>query len=161
VPDGPPRLVLHAPTNRLIKGTRHVEAAFERLRPRFPGVRFEIVERLPWSELRDRLAEADVVVDQLFMGWYGMVAVEAMACGKPVMCYIRPEFESRLRGCPIVRTTIESLEDRLAALLESTDRRRTFGGEGRSYAKREHAARLVAERLLETYRTLLGEPARA
>ena len=161
IPAGPAKLVLHAPTNRLIKGTRHVEAAFERLRPRFPHVRFETVEKLPWTELRDRLAEADVVVDQLFMGWYGMVAVEAMACGKPVLCFIRPDFESRLHGCPIVRCGIETLEDRLAALLESPDQRRECGEQGRAYVIREHGAQVVAERLLALYRAIEEAPANA
>ena len=161
LPSGSPKLVLHAPTNRLIKGTRHVEAAFERLRPRFPSVRFEIVERVPWHVLRDRLAEADVVVDQVFMGWYGMVAVEAMAVGKPVLCFIRPDFESRLEDCPIVRCEIETLEDRLAALLDDEARRRALGAAGRAYVEREHAAPVIARRLVTLYQTLLEEPAHA
>jgi glycosyltransferase involved in cell wall biosynthesis len=161
VPEGRAKLVLHAPTNRLIKGTRHIEAAFERLRPRFPGVRFETVERLPWLELRDRLAEADVVVDQVFMGWYGMVAVEAMACGKPVLCFIRPDFEPRLTDCPIERCTIETLEDRLAALLDHPEQGRELGRLGRAYVEREHDAPVVASRLLALYGALAGSPAHA
>ena len=151
LPGGRPKLVLHAPTNRLIKGTRHVEGVFERLRPRFPDVRFEIVERVPWRELRERLEQADVVVDQVFMGWYGMVAVEAMASGKPVLCFIRPDFESRLDRCPIVRCEIETLEARLAGLLEGEERGR-IGEAGREYVEREHAAPVLARRLIALYR---------
>lgn len=156
-----PRLVLHAPTNRLIKGTRYVEAAFERLRPRFPGVRFLTVEGLPWSGLRELMADADVVVDQLFMGWYGMVAVEAMALGKPVLCFIREDFEPRLRDCPVVRCTVENLAARLEAVLGDASRRARLGEQGRAYAKREHAAAAVAERLVALYRSFPGSAARA
>src|SRR5439155_7095028 len=155
-----PRLVVHAPTNRLIKGTRYVEAAYAALADRFPGVRFEVVERRPWSELRDILAAADVVVDQVFMGWYGMVAVEAMALGKPVLCYIRPDFEPRLHGCPILRCQIEDLAERLAESLTSADRA-DLGEQGRAYVEREHSAPVIAGRLLELYRSILGVPARA
>ena len=151
LPGEKPALVLHAPTNRLIKGTRHVEAAFERLRPRFPDVRFEIVEKVPWHELRERLEQADVVVDQVFMGWYGMVAVEAMAVGKPALCFIRPDFEPRLERCPIVRCEIETLEERLAGLLEDSARRRALGEAGREYVERVHAAPVIARRLIELY----------
>jgi len=153
-PAGRPKLVVHAPTNRLIKGTRYVEAAYAALRPGFPGVRFEVVERRPWSELRAILAEADVVVDQVFMGWYGMVAVEAMALGKPVLCFIRDDFESRLDDCPLVRCTREDLAERLAALLSDATDRRALGERGRAYAEREHAAPVIAGRLLELYRSL-------
>lgn len=157
-PHGParalPRLVVHAPTNRLIKGTRYVESAFEALRPRFPDVRFEVIERRPWRELLGILAEADVVVDQLFMGWYGMVAVEAMALGKPVLCFIRDDFEARLVDCPLVRCTREDLAEQLAAVLSDAAGRETLGARGRAYAEREHAAPVIAGRLLELYRSL-------
>ena len=151
---GTPRLVLHAPTNRLIKGTRYVERAYDVLRPRFPATGFEVVERLAWTELRDRLATADVVVDQVFMGWYGMVAVEAMAMGKPVLCFIRPDFEPRLRDCPIVRCTLEDLPDRLLELLGDPERCRALGEAGRAYVEREHAHTVLAQRLVELYRGL-------
>jgi hypothetical protein len=158
-PSGPPKRVVHAPTNRLIKGTRYVEAAYEALRPRFPGVSFEVVERRPWSELRAILADADVVVDQVFMGWYGMVAVEAMALGKPVLCFVRDDFERRLTDCPLVRCTKDDLATRLAEVLSDATDRRALGERGRAYAEREHAAPVIAGRLLELYRSLLGEGA--
>ena len=153
-PQGRPVRVVHAPTNRLIKGTRYVEAAFEALRPRFPDVRFEVIEQRPWRELIGILAGADVVVDQLFMGWYGMVAVEAMALGKPVLCFIRGDFEPRLVDCPIVRCTREDLAERLAATLSDATDRAALGARGRAYAEREHAAPVIAGRLLELYRSL-------
>jgi glycosyltransferase involved in cell wall biosynthesis len=151
---GAPKVVLHAPTNRLIKGTRYVENAYQALAPTFPSVRFEVVDRIPWSGLRDRMAESDVVVDQLFMGWYGMVAVEAMAMGKPVLCFIRPDFEPRLDRCPIVRCTKEDLAERLAMLLSDPARRRDLGEAGRAYVEREHAAPVIAQRLIQLYREI-------
>jgi len=156
---GVPGLVLHAPTNRLIKGTRYVEQAYDTLRGDFPGVRFATVERLPWTELREAMAAADVVVDQVFMGWYGMVAVEAMAMGKSVLCFVRPDFEVRLTDCPIVRCTKEDLATTLAALLRDAPRRRALGEAGRVYVEREHAAPVLARRLLDLYQGLTAAPA--
>jgi glycosyltransferase involved in cell wall biosynthesis len=149
-----PRLVLHAPTNRLIKGTKYVEAAFERLRPRYPGVEFRTVERMPWRELRDLMAQCDVLVDQVFMGWYGMVAVEAMAMARPALAYLRPEFEPRAAGCPLVRITADSLEHELAALLDDAPRRRALGEAGRAWVEREHDAHVIARRLVALYQRI-------
>lgn len=157
-PSGPPRLVLHAPTNRLIKGTRHVERAYEGVRKYFPGVEFLTVEGKPWSELMELIKLADVVVDQVFMGWYGMVAVEAMAMGKPVLCYIRPDFEPRLRECPIVRCTKEDLEDRLAERLADSEGGRDLGAAGRAYVEREHDHVALARRLVEMYEAIGDAP---
>ncbi len=152
-----PRLVLHAPTNRLIKGTRHIEAAFERLRPRFPGVEFRTVEKVPWDGLRALMAECDVFVDQVFMGWYGMVSVEAMAFARPAMAYMRPDFEPRAEGCPLVRTSLETLADDLAALLSDTPRRRALGEAGRAWVEQRHEAHVIARQLIELYEGIGGK----
>lgn len=149
-----PRLVLHAPTNRLIKGTRHVEAAYERLRPRYPSVEFRIVEKLDWRELRTAMGECDLFVDQTNMGWYGMVSVEAMAMGRPSLAWIRDDFEPRLRDCPVVRTSEQSLADDIAALLDDAPRRKALGEAGRVYTEREHDAHVIARRLVDLYRSL-------
>ena len=146
-----PELVLHAPTNRLIKGTSHIEAAYAKLRPRFPGVEFRTVEKVPWGGLRDLMAECDVFVDQVFMGWYGMVSVEAMALERPALAYMRPDFEARAVGCPIVRTSIETLAEDLAALLDDAPRRRALGERGRAWVEKEHEAHVIARQLLELY----------
>ena len=149
-----PRRVLHAPTNRLIKGTSYVEAAFAELRPRFPGVEFRTVEKVPWAGLRELMADCDVLVDQLFMGWYGMVAVEGMALARPVLAWMRPDFEPRAVGCPLVRTSVETLAADLAALLGDAPRRRALGEAGRAWVESRHEAHVIAGRLVELYREI-------
>jgi glycosyltransferase involved in cell wall biosynthesis len=117
---GPIRIV-HAPTNREIKGTEHVLAAVERLRGRH-DVELRLVEGLPHAEAMQLYRDADLVIDQLRIGWYGGFAVEAMAMGKPVVCHIADEDlelvpEAMRRALPIVRATPESLPDVLDDLL--------------------------------------------
>src|SRR5262249_35591321 len=67
-------LVVHAPSNRTRKGTEHVIAACEQL-----DVDLRIVEGMHHDEARKLYASADIVVDQLNAGWYGLFAIEAMA----------------------------------------------------------------------------------
>ena len=45
----------------------------------------ELVEGLHHDEAFERYRAADIVVDQLNAGWYGLFAIEAMALGKPVV----------------------------------------------------------------------------
>jgi glycosyltransferase involved in cell wall biosynthesis len=73
-------VVLHAPSDRRRKGTEHVVAACESL-----DVDLDLVEGLRHDEARRRYEQADLVVDQLNAGWYGILALEAMALGKPVL----------------------------------------------------------------------------
>jgi hypothetical protein len=44
-----------------------------------------LVEKLAWSEMRDIVQDADVVVDQFTTGAYGTLSCEAMAAGRPVV----------------------------------------------------------------------------
>ena len=48
-------------------------------------------KKLSNKEARKRYETADILIDQLLAGWYGGLAVELMALGKPVICYIRED----------------------------------------------------------------------
>ena len=37
------------------------------------------------------IRESDVVIDQILMGTYARLAIESMALGKPVICYLRED----------------------------------------------------------------------
>ena len=147
-------VVLHAPSSRRRKGTEVVVAACEGL-----DVELDIVEGLRHDEARRRYGRADIVVDQLNAGWYGIFALEAMALGKPVLSYLRPdavqETESALGvDVPIVPVTKETLRDRIAELAATPEERRRIGAASRSYVERVHDADKGADRLIEIYSSL-------
>ena len=161
-PRARPRVV-HAPTHRGIKGTQFLLEATERLQRE--GVQFdlELVENLPHAEAQRRFQEADLVVDQLFLGWYGGFAVEAMAVGKPVVAYLREsdlrvvprEMQSEL---PVIDATPATIYDVLKEWL--TVRRNSLperGRAGRAYVERWHDARAIAKRLMVDYEAILRE----
>ena len=144
-------IVLHAPSSRRRKGTEHVVAACSRL-----DVELEIVEGLDHREAFERYRRADVIVDQLNAGWYGVFAIEAMALGKPVVSFLRDEAVRRTEDAfgvevPIVRATKETLAERLRPLVSSAEERRRIGAASRAYVERVHDAERVAERLLDLY----------
>jgi glycosyltransferase involved in cell wall biosynthesis len=147
-------VVVHAPSSRRRKGTEHVVAACEGL-----DVELDIVEGLRHDEARRRYERADIVVDQLNAGWYGVFALEAMALGKPVLSYLRPEAVQEMQHAlgvdvPIVPVTKETLRERITELAESPERRRQVGAASRAYVERVHDADRGADRLLEIYRSL-------
>jgi glycosyltransferase involved in cell wall biosynthesis len=147
-------VVVHAPSSRRRKGTEHVVAACEGL-----DVELDIVEGLRHDEARRRYERADIVVDQLNAGWYGIFALEAMALGKPVLSYLRPEAVQEMQRAlgvdvPIVPVTKETLRERISELAESPERRRQVGAASRAYVERVHDADKGADRLLEIYQSL-------
>ena len=76
----------------------------------------------------------------LTFGWFGSNVREAMMLGKPVVCYLRPEWLERMRReipdyideLPIVSATPETVEGVLKDLVRDPERRRELGERGRA-----------------------------
>ena len=144
-------VVLHAPSSRGRKGTEHVVAACSEL-----GAELEIVEGLDHREAFERYRHADVIVDQLNAGWYGVFAIEAMALGKPVVTFLHEEAVRRTEEAfgvqvPIVSATKETLADVLRPLIESPAERQRVGAASRAYAEEVHDLERMTDRLLALY----------
>jgi glycosyltransferase involved in cell wall biosynthesis len=147
-------VVLHAPSSRRRKGTEYVVAACREL-----DVELEIVEGLDHREAFERYRRADVIVDQLNAGWYGIFAVEAMALGKPVVTFLHEEAVRRTEEAfgvhvPIVGATKETLVEALRPLKESAGERRRVGAASRAYAEEVHGLERMTDRLLALYAEL-------
>src|SRR5215210_5979330 len=139
-------LVVHAPSNRERKGTQWVVEACAQL-----PVELDVVEGVPHDVARERYARAEIVVDQLNAGWHGVFALEAMALGKPVVTYLKPELVERAAAgygvrLPIVPATKETLTDALRPLVESPPLRRELGAASRAYVEQVHDIDRVADR---------------
>src|SRR5207237_1936977 len=115
------------------------------------AVRLDLIEGVSHTEVLRRLRDADIVVDQLLIGWYGGFAVEAMALAKPVLCFIREEsaadnpFGTEL---PIVRTTPDTLVARLRELAVDREARAKIGAAPRAFVELDHDPRRVARKVL-------------
>jgi glycosyltransferase involved in cell wall biosynthesis len=147
-------VILHAPSSRQRKGTEHVLAACEGL-----DADLVLVEGLHHAEAFERYQEADLVVDQLNAGWYGLFAIECMALGKPVVTFLHDEAVRRTEeafgvSVPIVRATKDDLRARLEPLVASSAERRRIGEASRAYVERVHDLEAVADRLLDLYARL-------
>jgi glycosyltransferase involved in cell wall biosynthesis len=152
--DSPRPVVVHAPSNRAKKGTEHVIASCAEL-----PVELDLVEGVHHDEARERYRRADLVVDQLNAGWYGLFAIEAMALGKPVVSFLHDEARRRTgeafgRDVPVVQATKETLVEALRPLVESPAERRRIGAESRAYVEHVHDADVVADHLLDIYSRL-------
>ncbi len=154
-PDQPPRnlpMVVHAPSNTGFKGTEVVRAAIERLNRGRRLCDYVEVTGRTHAETLDQLGRADVVIDQVRAGAYGTVTVEAMALGKPVICYILPELLPTYgHDFPVVSADPSTLEEVLRELMRSHDDRALIGARSRRYAERVHDHLKVADLLVDVY----------
>jgi hypothetical protein len=149
LPDGETVVVAHAPTNPLAKGTPHVVAAVEALRAEGVRIELDLITGVTNAEAMERIAKADLLVDQLNIGWYGGVAVEAMALGRPVVCYIEESDNPYGSALPVIRANPATIKAVLAELVADRDRRASAVANGRSFALREHDPRAIVRRYYE------------
>ncbi len=148
--------VAHAPSKRAVKGTEAVIAAVDALQARGAPIELDLIEGVPNREARLRYAAADVIVDQLKIGWYGMFAIESMALAKPVVVHLDEEAAAETEEAfglelPLVRADEGNLENVLAGLLEVRETLPELGRRSREYVERVHAHTSVARRVLEIY----------
>ena len=157
-----PLRIGHAPSHRGVKGTDIILSVLDELAA--AGHRFEVVlvEGLSNEEARRRYEEVDVMIDQLHAGWYGGLAVELMAMGKPVMVYIREEDLQFIpadmqKDLPVIRVTHTSLKDDLKSVLAMTrEDIIELGMRSRRYVEKWHDPLRIAADIKKDYELALA-----
>ena len=146
--------IVHAPSNLDKKGTQYVIDACKEL-----PVDLDVVHGVRNEEALERIKEADIVVDQVLRDWHGILSIEGMALGKPVVTSldesaVRETEEHFGLKVPIVRTTKDDLVDVLRPLVDSFAERKRLGEAGRAYVEEVHDVERMTDRLLELYTRL-------
>jgi len=153
---GVPRIV-HSPSDPAIKGTRQILEALDALKSRYE---FELilVQNKSHAEAMRIYRDADIAIDQIFIGWYGGFSVEMMAMGKPVACYIRDEdlavVPPKMREqLPILRINPDTLASDIASILERRAEWTAIGKRSRAFVERWHDPDRIAARMIELYKS--------
>lgn len=129
------------------------------------GIDLDIVSPtgVPNKDVRFIQAQSDIFLDMLTYGWFGAMAREAMMLGKPVICFLRPEWVQRARQeipdyideLPIVSATPQTVEAVLRDLIANKEKRAEIGRRSRDFAVKWHSAEAGACRLNGIYSELL------
>ena len=115
------------------------------------------VQQLSHQQAVQLYKQADIIIDQILCGAYGNLSVEAMALGKPVICYIRPDLVDHYpKNLPIVSANPDTLFDVLKDLIRDQERRSHLGRLGRSYVEEYHDASKVIHQLINIYEEVLN-----
>lgn len=156
-----PPVLIHAPNHRNLKGTAEIIAAVENLNRRGMPCTLKIIENTSNAELMRIIAKADAVVDQLILGAYARLAIEAMTLGKPVLCYLREDlypFNPIWAHCPIINVNPDTIEQKLEAFLKSSkEDREALGRRGREFVETYHSMDYVGGRFDAIIQDLLAQ----
>jgi len=143
--------IVHAPTSPEIKGTESVLKVIEELRYKYT-FNFKLVQGMSHTQAKKIYEEADIVIDQLRIGSYGLLSIEAMAMGKTVLCYISDPMKDKYpKELPIISANPDNLKDKLEYLIINKDMLEKTGENGRAFVERYHDSNIIAKNLLKLY----------
>lgn len=136
--------IMHAPTQRVTKGTDYVLTALEELKTEFDGrIEIHLIENMPNAEALKKYQQADLFIDQMLVGWYGGVAVEVMKMGIPVAVFINDDHlqfvpSEMVSDLPFLRVTIYDLKEKIRDFIKNRDMAIELGRKSLSYVEKWH-----------------------
>jgi glycosyltransferase involved in cell wall biosynthesis len=149
--------ICHATGHRHLKGTEYIISVCEELKQEGYDIELVLVEGLKNNVALEIYKQADIVVDQLLIGAYGMFAIEAMALGKPVLAHLNEDviqMNVGMKECPIVNTSPDNLKENLRMLIENPELRAELGHRSRVYVEKYHSYEYIGGIFDKIYRKI-------
>ena len=113
------------------------------------GLRLNILPKAPHDRLNGYYWNADIVIDRFTLGSLGMVSLEAIACGRPALCYVSSDYPENkdfpLKDLRVEEEIAESIANLPSDLWEREH----------EYLERHHNAETVVSQLESIYQSLL------
>ena len=113
-------------------------------------LRINVLPKVSHEKMNEYYWNADVVIDRFKLGSLGMVSLEAIACGRPVVTYVSSEFPE-YEEFPLkdVKTDEEVADAILGADVKLWQKEY-------AYLEKNHKPEIVVKTLLEHYRRVIG-----
>jgi len=137
---------------RNIKGTPTIDAVMARICARHPHVEYRRVSGLKSTEMLQQQQDADIVIDQLVIGYWGSTGIEAMGVGCAVVCYVRPGWDEHFRRTypdapeiPVVLASKDTIEEVMEKLVSDREHLRSAQRRSREFAEKFYAPEVVID----------------
>ncbi|WP_311243172.1 hypothetical protein [Microbacterium sp. WCS2018Hpa-23] len=149
-----PLRVAHAPSVSTVKGTQLILPALEALAA--DGViDLTLIQGVPSAAMPEAFAAADVVIDQVRVGSYGVAACEAMAAGCIVVGHVTPHVRAAVFAragmtLPVVESDPQAIDGVLRDLASVSDRSELRRA-GIDFVHHVHDGRMAAQVLRDAW----------
>ncbi|MEE9441120.1 MAG: tetratricopeptide repeat protein [candidate division Zixibacteria bacterium] len=147
-------LIVHAPTDSDIKGSTFIQQAVDDLKEDY-DFEYRLIKGMSHEEAKKNYAEADLIVDELHCGSYGLLSIETMAMEKPVITWICDFMKEKYPPeLPIISANQETVKDKIKYALDNRDELKEIGQRGRAYVEKYHDMNKIARQLMELYQEI-------
>ena len=116
------------------------------------GLKAKFINKVPHEKMNELYWEADLVLGSFGVGQLDTVAIEAMACGRPVIHYLQKRFYPE---CPLEEiSTIKEANVLIEEFLSDRKKSRLKIQKQLKYVQTYHVAHVLAEKLAKYYNFL-------
>ncbi len=160
-------VVLHAPNHRNIKGTEIYTKAVEKLKQKGYPVKLKMLEKMPNEEVLKAIETCYVVADQLVIGWYAYFSIEAMARGKPCICYQRQDFLDFYEQVGVIEKgevplincnhTVDSVANAIEKLILDKEYYKDISERSLKYVDKHHSIEYIGSVFDKIYKEVMRE----
>lgn len=143
-------VVLHLPSSPRLKGTATIDAIGARLADE-GLIEYRSLRDVPASSIPELIRDADVVIDHIVIGNYGVLACQAMAAGRLTVGHIHERVRRRVgRPVPVLEATPLTLEAVLRSALADPTTIAGLAASGPGFVRDLHDGR-VSARVLASF----------
>lgn len=153
LPPGERPQVVHLPSSSKIKGTELMLSTLQAL-DASGVIAFRALSGVTHDKMPEQYGAADIVIDQLRVGNYGVAACEALAAGRLVVSHVSEEVRRTVSAVtgddlPIVEATAETLDEVLRDIAANPESYRRVAERGPEFVRRHHTGRRSGQMLAE------------
>ncbi|MGQ3887472.1 glycosyltransferase [Legionella sp. CNM-1927-20] len=153
-------LIVHAPTEPVCKGTSFILRAIDDLKDEGLDFEFKLIKNMHHLEAQQWYREADIIIDQILIGATGVLSLEAMAIGKPVVLNLREDLFSKYYKCelPIINANPDNINKQLKTIIQDYEWRKHLSNSGRLLVEKFHNIDLVINDYISMYENVFTKP---
>ena len=156
-PPGKEIVILHAPTSRGNKGTSFIINAIDKLKDEGYKIRLLLIENVTHDELKQKYIACDLYVEEIIHGWYGTTSIEAMALGRPTICFIRESYYEHINfgeDIPVINAEPSSIYEVLKRTIDEKHLFPEIGKKSRLFVENVHDLNMLTDKLIDIYNKL-------
>jgi len=150
-------VILHAPSNRKIKNTQAVIDSIEVLKEEGIEVELNLAENIEHEKLMRMIAQSHVVIDWVNpdFGIYGVLSIESMATGRPVICTLTDSLYKEY-DLPIINCHPNDLSNTIRNIYSERENLIEKGKLGYDFVHKYHDSSEIAKKVINRYESILG-----
>jgi hypothetical protein len=153
-PDRPVLKIVHATNHPGIEGTARIRAIVERLIAKGRPVELLVLSSLSHQQVMDELADADLSIGKMKMGYYANAQIEAMCLGVPTITYVRDDLLTEdLAASGLIFSHLDDLEATIEHFMDHPEALASVATQAKENICRIHDNAVLVERLKALYRS--------